>query len=164
MKKSLIALCAIFVLYSLALSKEESSPAPAFNGKTPDGEVIKLADYKGKVVLLDFWASWCGPCREEMPFLIQLHEKVRKNGFTVIGVNVDTEVEKAEGFLNQLGQRPSFPVVFDPEGKIPPLYAVSGMPTTVLIDKHGVIRFRHTGFKEADKEKLVEEVKTLLQE
>lgn len=151
-----------FAVY--AGSNTTNTAAPAFTGKTAEGRLINLADYKGKVVLLDFWASWCGPCREEFPFLVKLHEKAKKGAFTVIAINVDTEAAKMKEFLSQLETQPSFPVISDAQGKIPAMFEIKGMPTTILIDKKGVIRYRHTGFTEVEKEKLVDEVKTLMVE
>ncbi len=166
MKRNLIILSATALLAFVAYTggNANNAVAPTFSGKTAEGRLINLADYKGKVVLLDFWASWCAPCREEFPFLVKLHEKAKKGNFTVIAINVDTEVAKMKSFLSKLEAQPSFPIISDTQGKIPEMFALKGMPTTILIDKKGVVRYRHTGFTEVEKEKLVAEVKTLMVE
>jgi len=166
MKRNLLILSALALLCALAFagSNPMNTAAPTFSGKTAEGQIINLADYKGKVVLLDFWASWCAPCREEFPFLVKLHEKAKRGNFSVIAVNVDTEIEKMKEFLSKLETQPSFPVISDAQGRIPAMFDLKGMPTTILIDKKGVVRYRHTGFTEVEKEKLVEEVKSLLVE
>ncbi|MCA9731232.1 MAG: TlpA family protein disulfide reductase [Deferribacteres bacterium] len=157
----------IFILFALSTSiyaQDVNSKAPVFTGKTMDGKAFNLAEYKGKVVLLDFWASWCGPCKKEFPFLMGLQEKTKSQPFHVVTINVDTEASKMMGFLKEQPRKPNFPVVVDPEGKLPEKYKVEGMPTTVLIDQNGVIRFRHTGFVESDKAKFIQEIKTLLKQ
>jgi len=138
--------------------------APVFQGTTLDGKAINLADYKGKVVLLDFWASWCVPCRLEMPYLATLHQRYQNAAFEIITVNIDDKEQNARRFIDQVRQRILFPVVKDPQKKLPPKYQIKGMPTTVLIDKNGVIRYWHTGFKTSDKQKYVDQINTLLQE
>lgn len=162
MKKVLWATCFCLALAGHCFAQQVGEPAPAFSGTTADGDVISLSDFKGKIVVLDFWASWCTPCKEEFPFLVRLHDKLKNRNFTVLAINVDTEVEKMQKFLAQQELAADFPMIHDSEGKIPPVYAVEGMPTTVLIDQNGIIRYRHTGFKEADKNVIIREIKSLL--
>jgi len=162
MKRILLVLCAGFVAFAFAPRNEINTAALDFTGKTADGKVVKLSDFKGKVVLLDFWASWCGPCKEEFPFLVKLHDKLKKKNFTVLAVNVDIELEKMQNFLSKQKAQPAFPIVFDQQGALPRLYDVEGMPTTVLIDQKGIIRYRHTGFTKVEKKKIVEEVVALM--
>ncbi|MFQ5627284.1 MAG: TlpA disulfide reductase family protein [bacterium] len=162
MKSILFAVCFSLVAMASVPKSEVNTSALDFTGKTADGKVVKLSDYKGKVVLLDFWASWCGPCKEEFPFLVRLHSKLKDKNFTVLGVNVDIELEKMQDFLAKQKSQPEFPIIFDKQGTLPRLYDVEGMPTTVLIDKKGIIRFRHTGFTKAEKKKIIDEVIALM--
>ncbi len=138
------------------------SPAPLFIGKTPDGETIRLEEYKGHVVILDIWASWCGPCREEMPFLSELDRKYKKSGLEIIAVNIDDEASNMQAFLKNMKKKPAFTIVFDPEKRVPELYDAPGMPTTVFIDKKGIIRYMQSGFRDSHKEQYVERLLTLL--
>lgn len=161
-KTLLLIVAAIGFSIAASLTNEKNTPAPAFKGKTLDGKEIALSDFKGKVVLLDFWASWCKPCKEEFPFLVQLHEKLQNKRFTVLGINIDVEPKKMQNFIAQQAVKPGFPIIYDKGGALPRLYDVDGMPTTVLIDKNGIIRYRHTGFTREDKKKIIDEVITLL--
>jgi len=129
-----------------------------------DGKVVQLSDYKGKVVLLDIWASWCGPCRQEMPFLIETDNLYRDRGLVILAINIDKDIENVRKFISSLETNPAFPVILDKDARIPQLYQVKGMPTTVLIDRNGVIRYQHVGFKSEKKDEYLEEINTLLQE
>ena len=140
------------------------TPAPDLMGKTLDSQVVRLADFKGKVVLLDFWASWCGPCRQEMPFLTDLFKTRSGSDFIVLAVNIDRDSTNAVKFLNGLKEKPAFPILWDKTAMLPPLYKLEGMPTTILIDRNGIIRFRRTGFKPEKKMEYVNEIKKLLDE
>ena len=157
------------IILLLAVQAEAKAPevgslAPLFTGKTAAGEEIHLADLRGKVVLLDFWASWCGPCREEMPFLVAFYRRHQKAGFEILSVNIDDQVENMRKFLSRLDRRPDFPILVDREKDIPRLYDIETMPTTVFIDRQGRIRFWHGGFVESHKDLFYRELKTLLGE
>lgn len=160
--KQVIFILSAVILTGASMAGNKYPAAPQFVGKTLDGREIRLADYQGKVVLLDFWASWCGPCKQEFPFLVELHRRLKGRNFTVLAINVDTEVAKMQAFLAGQKQAPEFPIISDAKGKIPPLFDLQGMPTTVLIDQNGVVRYRHTGFKEQDKQAIINEIKKLL--
>ncbi len=166
MKRFLLTFSAmmLFATTTIAGGNTTNATAPTFSGKTAEGLLINLADYKGKVVVLDFWTSGCGPCREGFPFLMKLHEKAKRGAFTVIAVNIDADAAKLKEFLSEQKSQPSFPIIADAQGKIPALFDLKSMPTTILIDKKGVIRYRHTSFTQVEKEKLTAEVKTLLVE
>lgn len=164
MRTHLVNFVAAFLVITSCLAGDKPVIAPVFTGKTMNGEILKLSEYKGKVTVLDFWASWCGPCKEEFPFLVALQEKLKKNSFGVVSINLDTELENVHRFLSKQKTQPSFPIVLDAEGKIPTLYNVSGMPTTVLIDKNGNVRFRHTGFTPSEMDKIITETAMLLRE
>ena len=105
---------------------------------------LDLAPYKGKVVYLDFWASWCAPCRQSFPWMNQLQQAYGPKGFVVIAVNVDHERDLADEFLRQT--QPNFKIVYDASGEIASTYRFKDMPTSVLIGRDGKVRFVHQGF------------------
>jgi len=123
---------------------------------------MKLSEMRGNVVLINFWASWCGPCREEMPLLNALHAKYEPLGFTVLGVNVEEEVRNARGFLKNFPV--DFPVLLDNENKVSKLYDVIAMPTTVVVDRDGNMRYLHRGYKPGDEKTYRKIVKKLVRE
>lgn len=142
-------------------AQNEGTKAPEIAIRTQSGNDFQLSSLIGKVVIVDFWASWCGPCRLGMPFLQELYEKYKDKGLEVVGVNLDTKQENIEKFIAKLSTKPSFILLWDPKGTTPAVYKVSGMPTTLFIDKKGTIRYRHIGFKEEDKatyRKLIEQL------
>ena len=139
-----------------------SGPAPNFTLKSLSGKNLKLSEMTGNVVLINFWASWCGPCRQEMPLLNDLHNKYEPLGFTVLGVNVEEQVENARGFLNDFPV--DFPVVLDNKNRVSKLYNVIAMPTTVVVDRDGNMRFLHKGYKPGDEKKYRSMVKKLIRE
>ncbi len=139
-----------------------SGPAPNFTLKSLAGSNFKLSETRGKVVLLNFWASWCGPCRKEMPLLNNLHNKYKSLGFTVLGVNVEQKTSKARDFINS---RPvDFPILLDSSNKVSKLYKVVAMPSTVLIDRDGKMRYLHQGYKPGDEKAYRKMVKKLIRE
>ncbi len=139
-----------------------AKPAPNFTLKSLTGKNMKLSEMTGNVVLINFWASWCGPCREEMPLLNALHKKYKKLGFTVLGVNVEEQASNARGFLNDFPV--DFPVLLDNTNKVSKLYDVVAMPTTVVVDRDGRMRYIHKGYKSGDEEKYRKMVKKLVRE
>ncbi|CAA0099053.1 Thiol-disulfide oxidoreductase ResA [BD1-7 clade bacterium] len=144
------------------LALEVNQPAPDFTLKSRAGNNLRLDEYKGEVVLLNFWASWCGPCRKEMPYLDDIQQKYSDLGFTVLGVNVDKDSKKADLILKDIPV--SFPVLFDPDGKVSEMYDVNAMPITVIIDKDGKIRDIHKGYKAGYEKKYAKQVKALILE
>ncbi|MFW2373407.1 MAG: TlpA family protein disulfide reductase [Gammaproteobacteria bacterium] len=136
--------------------------APDFTLKSYSGKNLKLSEYRGQVVLLNFWASWCGPCRQEMPLLEKTHKKYKKLGFTVMGVNVEENNNKAKGIVKK--NKLTFPVLFDTQSKVSKLYQVSAMPSTVIIDRSGKMRYFHKGYKPGDEKTYVKWVKKLIRE
>ena len=122
-----------------------STPAPDFALQARGGQTINLSQYKGQVVMINFWATWCGPCRQEMPLLENIYKKYNKMGFTLLGVNVEPDSKPAEDWLKATPV--SFPVLFDKESKVSKLYQVSGMPSTVIVDRKGNVRMIHHGYK-----------------
>ncbi len=162
-KNILILLIIVFVSVGISQDKNGSA-APNFEGKTSKGQDIKLSDYLGKVVLIDFWASWCSPCREEMPELIKFYKSHTDPKFELIAVNIDNDNDNAKHFLDQLFPEPAFPIVLDDSQKIPALFDIEAMPTTIFVDKKGKIRYWHDGFKKAYVKEFNEELSQLLKE
>src|SRR5262245_1291699 len=127
MRHRIAGLAAGLVASALALAGSvENKPAPDFTLTARDGQPLSLAKYKGQVVMLNFWASWCVPCKQEMPLLDSIQKKYGKLGFTLIGVNVEPDSKAANAVLEKIPV--SFPVVYDTESKVSKLYDVSGMP------------------------------------
>jgi peroxiredoxin len=143
-------------------SQDIGKPAPEFTGYSVSGDTIKLSDYKGKVIILDFWASWCKPCKEEFPFIIDLFNQYADKNFSVLTVNLDDESGKINKFLTDINKDVPFKIIFDNKSVIPPLYNVDGMPSSFVIDKKGIIRLINVGFKSNDKDKFIKEIELLL--
>ncbi len=145
-----------------ALTGTSSGAAPDFSLPARSGEPISLDALRGQVVMINFWASWCGPCRQEFPLLDQLYQRYSPLGFTLLGVNVESDVSDAERWLAETPV--SFPVLFDRENKVSQLYAVSAMPSTVFIDRRGNIRYLHRGFKPGDENEYLDLIRALVRE
>ena len=139
-----------------------SGPAPNFTLKSLTGKNLKLSEMTGNVVLINFWASWCGPCRQEMPLLNDLHNKYGPLGFTVLGVNVEEQSDAARGFINDFPV--DFPVLLDNTNQVSKMYNVVAMPTTVVVDRDGNMRFLHKGYKPGDEQEYRKMVKKLIRE
>jgi peroxiredoxin len=139
-----------------------ASIAPMFTLPSRSGDNVSLEQLKGQVVMLNFWASWCGPCRQEMPLLDQMHKRYSALGFTLIGVNVEANTQDAEKWLKDTPV--SFPVLFDRESKVSKLYDVSAMPSTVFIDRKGNVRSLHRGYKPGDESEYLNQIRALLKE
>lgn len=160
---SLLALVCQFVLANSALAAGElEGPAPDFTLKSNSGANIRLSELRGQVVLINFWASWCGPCRQEMPLLDQIQQKYQKLGFTILGVNVDDDPAKADKILKDIPV--TFPVLYDSTSVVSELYNVDAMPTTVIVDRDGKMRFLHRGFKPGYEDLYAQHIKTLIRE
>ena len=123
---------------------------------------LDLGAYKGRVVYLDFWASWCAPCRHSFPWMEQLRDTYGPKGLTIVAVDVDASHADAERFLQQFN--PRFKIRFDPSGSLAANYKVEGMPTSFMIDRHGVVRYTQVGFRPRDQAKIEGELRILLDE
>jgi peroxiredoxin len=146
----------------LSYSAVDSGPATNFTLKSATGENIRLSEYRGQVVLLNFWASWCGPCRQEMPKLDDLHQKYESLGFTVFGVNVEQDRKMADKILKDIPV--TFPVLFDDENGVSDQYDVDAMPLTLLIDRDGEIRYMHRGYQPGYEDEYEKQIRTLIKE
>ena len=156
-----IGILSLFLVLSVNISAK-SVAAPDFTLKSIDGKNVRLSDLRGQVVLLNFWASWCGPCRQEMPILDDIHNKYKSLGFSVLGVNLDAKSKKAIGYLKDTPV--TFPVLYDPKGVTSEQYGVSAMPSTVIIDRNGNVRHLHKGFKSGYEDEYMAQIKKLLRE
>lgn len=121
--------------------------APDFTLKSDQGDNKKLSEYRGKVVLINFWATWCGPCQQELPKLAELKQLHDEYDFELLGVNIDEEPEKAIKLARKLGV--NFPVLFDQQKQVSKLYDIDAMPMTILVDRNGDVRYLHRGYKES---------------
>lgn len=138
------------------------SLAPSFTLKSLKEKNLSLQEYRGQVVMINFWATWCGPCRQEMPALNALYEKYRHAGFVLLGVNVDAEPANAARMVDSL--RVTYPILFDRDKKASVLYQIKAMPTTVLIDRDGKVRHIQKGYRTGYEDMYQEQVKGLLTE
>jgi peroxiredoxin len=155
-------LVALLACASTAAGVDGSPPAPPFTLTSRAGPEISLASLNGQVVMINFWASWCGPCRQEFPALDEIYRKYRPMGFEMIGINVESERSDAERFLGATNV--SFPILFDPDNKVSGSYGVSAMPTTFLVDRQGRLRWQHRAYKPGDEAAYIEQVRALLRE
>lgn len=141
----------------------EGDPAYLFEAPLLAGDrVIGLSEYGGKVVYLDFWASWCDPCTKAIPAIEELRGEFPPDQFQVLAVNVDTSAKKAMRFLkkNPIG----YPSVADPKGKLPRRFGLETMPTSYLIDRKGVIRYVHKGFRSGDISEIRDQIAKLVKQ
>jgi peroxiredoxin len=162
MRNRIAAIVAALTVALPALAGPSGAPAPTFTLAARSGQEVSLSQYKGQVVMLNFWASWCGPCRQEMPLLESIYRKYNKMGFTMIGVNVEPDSNAANEWLKATPV--SFPILYDRDSKVSKLYDVSGMPSTVIIDRTGRLRVLHRGYKPGDENEYLDSIRTLIRE
>ena len=139
-----------------------TAPAPDFTLRTLEGQNLRLGEQRGRVVLVNFWATWCGPCRQEMPHLNKLYEKYKSSGFVLLGVNVDDDAKHAAGVASKLGVK--FPVLPDADKRVSRQYDLSAMPSTVLIDRDGRVRYLHRGYQSGYEDTYDKQIRELLKE
>ena len=139
-----------------------SANAPDFTLRSVGGANVRLAEQRGQVVMVNFWATWCTPCLQEMPHLSRLYERYRASGFVLLGVNIDDDPRAAAALATKLGLR--FPVLLDTDKKVSRIYDMSAMPATLLIDRDGRVRHIHRGYRDGVEKTYEEQVRSLLKE
>ena len=159
MKACLTVICLLTSFANFAATEGQAAPKISL-AELNSTTTYELSDYRGKVVYLDFWASWCAPCRVSFPEMIQLKEDLADQPFEVIAVTVDEKPSDAERFLRRYDV--TYPILHDKEGRSAASYTLPGMPTSFVIDGNGKIQLRHTGFKPGDMEAIRETIMDLL--
>ena len=145
-----------------AARRDAPVPAPAIELPGPHGDRVRISDFRGKVVLVDFWASWCGPCKLSFPALDALYRRRHADGLEVLAIDVDEDRRQAEEFLE--GRPHEMLVLFDPAGRAPAAFHVEAMPSSYLVDRQGQIRFKPVGYTAAVAAAYEREIDTLLSE
>lgn len=159
MKKLFLRTLSLTIFSLVLTTSAMAAPAPDMTWRTSDGE-LNLTQLEGKVVYLDFWASWCGPCRKSFPWMNTLQDKYAEQGLVVIAVNLDKDRELVKQFLAKYPAH--FTVAYDPAGESAAAFGVKGMPSSYLIDRNGEIRHSHIGFREKDREALEANIRDVL--
>jgi len=154
----LVIFIAFFCITSIA-SASALVLAPTFKIPSAKG-MVDLSELKGQVVYLDFWASWCTPCRKSFPWMNKMQNKYKNDGFKIVAVNLDKNRDLIDKFLRRTPA--DFTIAFDPGGQLASSYNLAGMPTSYLIDRLGHIQETHVGFRKKDQEKLEAKIKGLL--
>jgi len=154
---AVLVLATLLGLSAWAVEVGETAPEFDLSGRLA---AVKLSDYKGKTVYLDFWASWCGPCKQSFPWMNEMQARYGAKGLRVVGVNVDQKTDAANAFLRS--HPANFELLFDPTGKTPKSYAIKAMPTSVLIGPDGTVLHVHSGFKDDERAMLEQQIKQAL--
>src|SRR5471032_89320 len=162
MKRRIAGFAALLIALPVIGAVDTNAPAPDFTLNAQSGKNVALTQFKGQVVMLNFWASWCGPCRQEMPLLDSIYKKYSKLGFTMIGVNVEPDSKAANDWLKQTPV--TFPILYDTDSKVSKLYGVAGMPSTVIVDRKGNVRMIHRGYKAGDENEYLSSIRSLIRE
>jgi peroxiredoxin len=161
-KRRWLALLLACAVGSAAAAVQLSTSAPDFTLRSVAGTNLRLQEQRGQVVLVNFWATWCGPCRQEMPHLNRIYDKYRASGFVLLGVNIDDDPRAAADLAAKLGLR--FPVLLDTDKQVSRAYDMSAMPATLLIDRDGRVRHIHRGYRDGVERTYEEQVRSLLKE
>lgn len=143
-----------------AKHQELKGPAKDFTLKSRSGKNVRLSDLRGRVVMLNFWASWCGPCRQEMPLLDKLAQRYGPAGFELLGINVDADKKLADAVLKEIPV--GFEILYDPDSKVSDAYKIDSMPSTIMIDCDGNLNYLHRGYVPGDEKTYKSRIKKLL--
>jgi cytochrome c biogenesis protein CcmG, thiol:disulfide interchange protein DsbE len=144
----------------IANAADAGARAPALALPTASGETVTLEQFRGKVVYVDFWASWCAPCKKSFPWMAEMQKKYGPSGFAVVAVNVDKKRPDAERFLQSTPAQ--FTVLYDPAGAAPTAWDVKAMPTSFVVDAKGVVALVESGFKDENAAELESRIKSLV--
>ena len=158
------------VIAAFALSVSFAAPPAGLIGKTApdfalkglDGKNTRLSEFRGQVVLVNFWARWAGPSRQEMPALEQINNTYQRAGLMILGVSIDEDLNRAREFADSM--HVSYPMLFDTSDATGTHYAIEKLPVTFLIDRGGIVRFFNVGFKRGDEKVYLEQIRELLRE
>lgn len=162
MLKALALAAALWASTPVLAAVTPQAAAPDFTLKSAEGRNLRLQEQRGQVVLVNFWASWCGPCKQEMPHLNRLYDKYRASGFTLLAVNIDDDARHGAATAAKWGLR--FPVLLDADKTVTKLYDLGAMPSTVLIDRDGRVRFLHRGYREGVEDTYERQIRELVKE
>ena len=142
----------------------EPAAAPDFVVEDIDGEPHALRDYRGKVVLINFWATWCPPCRREMPSLEALYQKLHAQPFAILAINQWESPDHVFSYMGDLSVFPTFPILFDRNSEVSEAFGVKGLPTSVVVDKQGRVVFRAIGGREFDHPEIERAIRELIED
>lgn len=159
---SILAITLLALSLDAGAAPSAPTPAPDFTLPARDGGEVRLSELKGQVVMINFWATWCGPCRQEMPLLEQLQAKYEPLGFTLLGVNVEPDSTAAVAWLK--GVPVTFPILFDTRNTVAESFGVQGMPSSVFVDREGRVRYVHRGYKSGDEAQYADLIRSLVKE
>ena len=161
-KRMSVILMMTLLFISVAGAEVLEGVAPDFTLKSRSGKNVKLSELRGEVVMINFWASWCGPCRQEMPLLEDMYKKYSDLGFVLLGVNVEEDSSKAGELLREIPV--SFPILYDNKNEATKLYNVVAMPSTVMVDRDGNMRYLHRGYLPGYEAEYINQIKELVRE
>ena len=161
-KRTLLLLTSLMLAAGAQAAVTAQRAAPDFTLKSAEGRNLRLQEQRGQVVLVNFWASWCGPCKQEMPHLNRLYDKYRASGFTLLAVNLDDDARHGAATATKWGLK--FPVLLDADKTVTKLYDMGAMPSTVLIDRDGRVRYLHRGYREGVEEAYERQIRELVKE
>jgi peroxiredoxin len=165
MYQVLLTLAAALLIAASPLAQASvtaAQPAPDFTLRNLAGGNLRLGEQRGQVVMVNFWATWCGPCRQELPHLDRLYGKYRGAGFVLLGVNVDDQAAPGQQMAERMGL--TFPVLHDADKAVSRRFDVGAMPGTVLIDRDGTVRHLHRGYRDGMERQYEEQIRALLKE
>jgi peroxiredoxin len=161
----LLCLSVLTLLPALGSATEPlptGAPAPDFALNNLAGKSVSLGDYKGQIVLMNFWGSYCGPCRKEFPILDQISHQYHGKGVTLVGINVEHDSAAAVDWLKETPV--SFPILLDVDSKVSKLYRVEGMPNTVILDRKGNVRYVHRSYHAGVENEYIDQIRALMRE